>query len=594
MMNRLLKRGVSLILSAAMVFTLCPQTQLFSIKAAESDDTPYVISKGRPVYASSQNGDGSGPEKAVDDDITTRWQAAQSDKDEWFYVDLGKKTDIDHIYIQWEAAYAKRYEIQLSDDEENWTTVYEKGTKPGAFVNMAVSYEIKYDDNNKCFYAAANWTSVDNAVYRVTENDEIASAPDNYKFTGHGVAGGQIKLDEGKHTIKVTALSKDDGKELGSGTCEIDVSIGNKGNNGVEVDSSANLKQTINKEDMSATSARYVKMLCTERATNYGVSMFEFQVYGTDGVVKRPVNYGENIALNKETKTSGLKDEWWMYDKEGNLLQKELDKVVGKNAVDGDMNTSFSSKNDINQWLSVDLGDSYDIGRISVTWTGDAGKVYDYQVSNDDKNWTSIYRNVKGTPNSTDNRQVYAQNVRYVRVLAYSKVEKGSGIGISELEVYKYKEGDEKPAINLPELPKTTTKTAGKATYISNDMYLEQAKVPYYKTDNVKAPIESNDWWQSMLIKKFGNTICTMPFKVRFSTKGLSVLTATDGWLQDHAATAVNLSVISETTPDFYILPENLDTDTACDKVAGYSDFSVTAQLADDNHVAMTSTFVKG
>ena len=117
MMNRLLKRGVSLILSAAMVFTLCPQTQLFSIKAAESDDTPYVISKGRPVYASSQNGDGSGPEKAVDDDITTRWQAAQSDKDEWFYVDLGKKTDIDHIYIQWEAAYAKRYEIQLSDDE---------------------------------------------------------------------------------------------------------------------------------------------------------------------------------------------------------------------------------------------------------------------------------------------------------------------------------------------------------------------------------------------------------------------------------------------------------------------------------------------
>lgn len=143
------------------------------------------------------------------------------------------------------------------------------------------------------------------------------------------------------------------------------------------------------------------------------------------------------------------------------------------------MNTSFSSKNDINQWLSVDLGDSYDIGRISVTWTGDAGKVYDYQVSNDDKNWTSIYRNVKGTPNSTDNRQVYAQNVRYVRVLAYSKVEKGSGIGISELEVHKYKEGDEKPAINLPELPKTTTKTAGKATYISNDMYLEQAKVPY-------------------------------------------------------------------------------------------------------------------
>ena len=136
MMNRLPTRGVSLILSAAMVFTLCPQTQLFSVNATESDDTPYVISEGRPAYSSSQSGDGSGPENAVDGDTTTRWQAAQNDKDEWFYVDLGKKTDIDHIYIQWEAAYAKRYEIQLSDDEENWTTVYEKGTKPGAFVEL--------------------------------------------------------------------------------------------------------------------------------------------------------------------------------------------------------------------------------------------------------------------------------------------------------------------------------------------------------------------------------------------------------------------------------------------------------------------------
>ena len=59
-------------------------------------------------------------------------------------------------------------------------------------------------------------------------------------------------------------------------------------------------------------------------------------------------------------------------------------------------------------------------------------------------------------------------------------------------------------------------------------------------------------------------------------------------------STDVNVSVNSEAETDFYILPENLDTATACDKVSGYGDYSVTAQLADDNHVAMTSTFVKG
>jgi hypothetical protein len=40
---------------------------------------------------------------------------------------------------------------------------------------------------------------------------------------------------------------------LGSGTCEVDVKEGGKGNNGIEVDTTANLKQTILKENMSTT-----------------------------------------------------------------------------------------------------------------------------------------------------------------------------------------------------------------------------------------------------------------------------------------------------------------------------------------------------
>ena len=43
------------------------------------------------------------------------------------YVDLGAKADLDHVYLKWEAAYAKSYQIQLSNDEENWTIVYTKG-----------------------------------------------------------------------------------------------------------------------------------------------------------------------------------------------------------------------------------------------------------------------------------------------------------------------------------------------------------------------------------------------------------------------------------------------------------------------------------
>ncbi|MFR6563631.1 MAG: hypothetical protein ACLUR5_18275 [Eubacterium ventriosum] len=42
----------------------------------------------------------------------------------------------------------------------------------------------------------------------------------------------------------------------------------------------------------------------TEKAMPaYGYSLYEFQVYGTNGVVERPVDYGENLALNKPVKS---------------------------------------------------------------------------------------------------------------------------------------------------------------------------------------------------------------------------------------------------------------------------------------------------
>ncbi len=200
---------------------------------------------------------------------------------------------------------------------------------------------------------------------------------------------------------------------------------------------------------------------------------------------------------------------------------------------------------------------------------------------------------LKVNGNEVANIELYA-NARYVRMYGYTRVESGSGFSIKEMKVYKYKSGDRKVNHSIPNLPDSYVVSNGKGTYLANSMYNEKAKLPVYKTDDVKSPIASNDWWQSMLINKFGNLMSTLPMKMKYSTKGLGVLTATSGWLPDMGSTDVNVSVNSETEPDFYILPENLDTATACDKVSGYGDYSVTAQLADDNHVAMTSTFVKG
>ena len=49
-------------------------------------------------------------------------------------------------------------------------------------------------------------------------------------------------------------------------------------------------------------------------------------------MTKRPVDYGTNIAENKNVQASSLRDVWWMYDDNGVIDQSS---VLAKNAVDG-------------------------------------------------------------------------------------------------------------------------------------------------------------------------------------------------------------------------------------------------------------------
>lgn len=60
---------------------------------------------------------------AVDGDITTRWASQYSDP-EWMVIDFGKAVTFGAVAINFEAAYSVEYELQVSDDNENWTTVF--------------------------------------------------------------------------------------------------------------------------------------------------------------------------------------------------------------------------------------------------------------------------------------------------------------------------------------------------------------------------------------------------------------------------------------------------------------------------------------
>lgn len=61
-------------------------------------------------------------EHAVDGDARTRWSSAFRDP-QWLSVDLGTPVPLGRIRINWEAAHARDYELQFSNDGMGWTTV---------------------------------------------------------------------------------------------------------------------------------------------------------------------------------------------------------------------------------------------------------------------------------------------------------------------------------------------------------------------------------------------------------------------------------------------------------------------------------------
>lgn len=63
------------------------------------------------------------PENAIDNDLSTRWGSLTSDP-QWLLLELDQVSIIKNITINWEAAYARSYEIQFSEDKDKWRTVY--------------------------------------------------------------------------------------------------------------------------------------------------------------------------------------------------------------------------------------------------------------------------------------------------------------------------------------------------------------------------------------------------------------------------------------------------------------------------------------
>ncbi|MEV7404718.1 discoidin domain-containing protein [Streptomyces sp. NPDC091267] len=92
----------------------------------------YTADPGAVTASGSENG-ASGPGAAADGNGTTRWSSNFAD-DAWIGVDLGSVIRISQVTLDWEAAYGKKYVLEVSRNGTDWTPFYTEDDGTGGSV----------------------------------------------------------------------------------------------------------------------------------------------------------------------------------------------------------------------------------------------------------------------------------------------------------------------------------------------------------------------------------------------------------------------------------------------------------------------------
>jgi hypothetical protein len=106
------------------------------------------------VTCSSIEASGTACANAVDGNTATRWGSAFSDP-QWIRVDLGATHSINKVVLNWEAAYARAFQIQTSTDGTTWTSIYSTTTGTGGVQTLNITGTGRYVRMNGTVRATA-------------------------------------------------------------------------------------------------------------------------------------------------------------------------------------------------------------------------------------------------------------------------------------------------------------------------------------------------------------------------------------------------------------------------------------------------------
>ncbi|WSS24210.1 discoidin domain-containing protein [Streptomyces sp. NBC_01190] len=432
-----------------------------------------LLSQGKPVTASSTENAGTPASAAVDGNTGTRWSSAAADP-QWLQVDLGATSSIVQVTVNWETAYAKAYQIQTSADAQNWTSVYSTTTATGGTQTLSVNgsgrYVRLYTTQRATQYGVSLWEfqvygvlgtggggcSTTNAALNKTataSSTENAGTPASAAVDGNtGTRWSSAAADPQWLQVDLGSSQNICGAQLSWESAyakAYQIQVSADGTNWTTAYSSTTGPGGTELITLTGT-GRYIRVYGTQRATQYGYSLWEFQVFtggsggnggSTTGGTTPPPSGGTTGGTSGGTTPPPSGSVLLSYNKPATAsTYQNANSCVGctpAKAFDEDPATRWATS-DTNGWvdpgwISVDLGATAHITQVVLQWDPAYAVAYQIQTSADGTNWTSIYstttaKGFKETLNVNGNG-------RYVRMYGTAR-SNGYGYSLWTFDVY--------------------------------------------------------------------------------------------------------------------------------------------------------------
>ncbi|MDB5169086.1 MAG: glycosyl hydrolase [Candidatus Saccharibacteria bacterium] len=170
---------------------------------------------------------------------------------------------------------------------------------------------------------------------------------------------------------------------------------------------------------------RYIRMYGSVRATGWGYSLYEFQVFGAVSATSG------NLAISKPISASSTGS----ITTGGKGKRVQTQSQPASNANDGNASSRWLSSSNDTQWIYMDLGTARNINEVKLSWDANYAKAYQIQFSNDASSWTSVY-STTGGDGGIDDITSLTGTARYVRLYSTARASTSSGYSLFEIEVY--------------------------------------------------------------------------------------------------------------------------------------------------------------